>query len=113
LCKHTISDHHIHTNTHASQTYPEDGETEAVREGFEPDVPEAHNPEQVHNLDYPFKSNDEDSKNNADFHPPVNEEAQRWETRNYSDDDDDDDDRADRPSPSYGSFRAERDAWNS
>ena len=57
-------------------------------------------------------SNDKDSKNDADFDPPVNEEAQRWESRNYSDDDDDDD-RADRPSPSYGSFRAERDAWNS
>jgi hypothetical protein len=66
----------------------------------------------VHNLDYPFKSNDKDNKNKADFHPPVNEEAQRWETRSYSDDNDDDD-RADRPSPSYGSFRAERDAWNS
>jgi hypothetical protein len=79
-----------------------------VREGFEPDVPEAHNPEAVHNLDYPFKEG-EDEASDPDFKPPVNEEAERWETRDYSEDDD----RTDRPSPSYGSFSAERNAWNS
>jgi len=99
-------------NKHFVHTYPQEGQAEEVREGFEPDVPEAHNPERVHNLDYPFKvGTDEDE----DFKPPVNEEAERWETRVYNNEEDASDaankSQEDRPSPNYGSFREERNIW--
>ncbi|KAF9693361.1 hypothetical protein EKO04_008705 [Ascochyta lentis] len=104
-------------NKHFVHTYPEDGQAEEVREGFEPDVPEAHNPERVHNLDYPFRvGDDEDDQDKKDFKPPVNEEAERWETRDYSENEDAQDaarnPQEDRPSPNYGSFREERNVWN-
>jgi hypothetical protein len=103
-------------NKHFVHTYPAEGQVEEVREGFEPDVPEAHNPERVHNLDYPFKAGDDgDQEDKKDFKPPVNEEAQRWETRDYSDTEDAKDaaknSQEDKPSPDYGSFREERNVW--
>lgn len=87
-----------------------------MREGFEPDVPEAHNPERVHNLDYAFKvGEDEDGEDDSDFKPPVNKDAERWETRDLSDAGDAQDaaknPREDKPSPDYGSFREERNVW--
>lgn len=104
-------------NKHFVHTYGQEGQAEEVREGFEPDVPEAHNPERVHNLDYPFKvGEDEDEGDKKDFKPPVNEEAERWEHRDYSNNEDAENaahnPREDRPSPNYGSFREERDVWN-
>ena len=103
-------------NKHFVHTYPQQGQAEEVRQGFEPDVPEAHNPERVHNLDYPFKvGSDEDEEDKKDFKPPINQEAERWETRDYSDNEDTQDaaknPREDRPSPNYGSFREERNVW--
>lgn len=104
-------------NKHFVQTYGQEGQAEEVREGFEPDVPEAHNPERVHNLDYPFRvGEDEDEEDKEDFKPPVNEEAERWEHRDYSENEDAQDaaqnPQEDRPSPYYGSFREERNVWN-
>lgn len=103
-------------NKHFVHTFPQDGQSEEVREGFEPDVPEAHNPERVHNLDYPFRVGDDEDEDKTDFKPPVNEEAQRWETRDYSENGGDQDtaqtSHEDRPSPNYGSFREERNVWN-
>lgn len=103
-------------NKHFVHTYAEEGQIEEVREGFEPDVPEAHNPERVHNLDYPFRvGSDEDEEDKKDFKPPVNEEAERWETRDYSENEDAQEaaknPQEDRPSPNYGSFREERNVW--
>ncbi|KAF2004557.1 DUF300-domain-containing protein [Amniculicola lignicola CBS 123094] len=91
---------------HFVHTYPQDGQEEEVREGFNPDEPQQHNPEAAHNLDDP----EEDSK--KDHKPLVNEEAQRWKTRDVSAaDDNDDTDDTNRPSPQYGSFREERNVW--
>lgn len=102
-------------NKHFVHTYPQEGQAEEVREGFEPDVPEAHNPERVHNLDYPFKVGSDEDEADKDFKPPVNEEAERWETRKYDDEEDASEaakePHEDRPSPNYGSFREERNVW--
>lgn len=82
-----------------------------VREGFDPDAPEAHNPEQVHNLNYPFTVDEsEEEQRKEDIKPPVSEEAQHWETRDHSGAPDGDDDE--NRSPQYGSFREERNVWN-
>ncbi|KAF1952361.1 DUF300-domain-containing protein [Byssothecium circinans] len=93
---------------HFVHAYPEEGEDEAVREGFDPTNPEPHNPEQVHNLDYPFTT--EEGEQSKDTKPPINEEAERWEERDYSNDADQGQDR--ERSPQYGSFRDEHNAWN-
>jgi hypothetical protein len=96
-------------------TYPQEGQAEEVREGFEPDVPEPHNPERVHNLDYPFKEGRDGDKQDKDFQPPVNKDAERWESRDYDDTEDAEEAaknaKEDRPSPDYGSFREERNVW--
>jgi hypothetical protein len=42
--------------------------------------------------------------------PPINEEAEQWESRNLDDEPDNSND--DRPSPQYASFREERNIWN-
>ncbi|KAH7371403.1 organic solute transporter Ostalpha-domain-containing protein [Pyrenochaeta sp. MPI-SDFR-AT-0127] len=97
---------------HFVRTYSGEGAEEAVREGFNPDEPEAHNPEQVHNLNYPFTVDEsEEEQRKDDIKPPVSEEAQHWETRDHSDAPDRDDDAQHR-SPQYGSFREERNVWN-
>jgi hypothetical protein len=102
-------------NKHYVHTYPQEGQAEEVREGFEPDVPEPHNPERVHNLDYPFKEGRDEDKQDKDFQPPVNKDAERWESRDYDDTEDAEEAaknaREDRPSPDYGSFREERNVW--
>lgn len=90
-----------------SHTYPQNGQEEEVREGFDPDEPEAHNPERVHNLDYPFAIGDHEEQRNEDFRPPVSEEALQWESRDYSHEQDPNE----RTSPQYGSFREERNVW--
>jgi hypothetical protein len=97
---------------HFVHTYPAEGAEEEVREGFAPDVPEVHNPERDHNLDYPFtveEESEEDLKKQG-IKPPINEEAERWETRNLDDQPEEDGD--DRTSPQYASFREERNVWN-
>ena len=101
-------------NKHYVHTYPQEGQAEEVREGFEPDVPEPHNPERIHNLDYPFKANGGKDDGDDDFQPPVNKDAERWESREYDDTEDAEGavkSREDRPSPDYGSFREERNVW--
>lgn len=93
----------------ASHTYPQDGEEEAVREGFDPDAPEAHNPEREHNLDSPFAvGGDEDIEGTPARKPHVSEEAMQWEQRDYTNDANQDHQRT---SPQYGSFREERNVW--
>jgi hypothetical protein len=88
-------------------TYPQDGQEEEVRQGFDPDQPEAHNPEQAHNLDAPFAVGDNEDEGNEDRKPPVSDEAMQWESRDYSQGKDDEE----RTSPQYGSFREERNVW--
>jgi hypothetical protein len=97
---------------HFVSTYPAAGAEEEVREGFAPDVPEVHNPESDHNLDYPFTVEEESEEELKDkgIKPPINEEAERWETRNMDDQPDRDD--KDIQSPQYASFREERNIWN-
>lgn len=98
---------------HFVRTYPSEGAEEEVREGFAPDNPEVDNPEQDHNLDYPFTAEamSQDEMKRRGLKPPVDEEARRWETRDLSGAEDDEE-RAERPSPQYGSFREERNVWN-
>jgi hypothetical protein len=94
--------------TICSHAYPEEGEEEAVREGFDPtDNPEPENTEAVHNLDYPFTT--EEGEQSKDQKPPVNKEAERWEQRDHSNAPDPEERQT---SPQYGSFRDERNAWN-
>lgn len=97
---------------HFVHTYPAEGTEEEVREGFAPDVPEVHNPESDHNLSYPFtvEEESEEELKEQGIKPPINEEAERWETRNLDDQSKHDSDG--RPSPQYGSFREERNVWN-
>jgi hypothetical protein len=94
-----------------SHTYPQEGQEEEVRQGFNPDEPQPHNTEAAHNLDAAV--DEEDSKN--DHKPLVNEEAQHWKKRDVSAaadrDAPDDKDDSDGPSPQYGSFREERNVW--
>lgn len=78
-----------------------------MRQGFDPDEPQAHNPEQAHNLDSPFAVGDGEDAENKDRQPPVSDEAMQWETRDYAHEQEDDQ----RTSPQYGSFREERDVW--
>ena len=104
--------HPVHTtNVTCSHTYPGEGEAEEVREGFNPDEPEPHNPEAEHNLNYPFavQEQSEEEQRKQDIKPHVTSEANHWETRDVSNQRRDDEDR---PSPSYGSFREERNAWS-
>ncbi|KAF2257828.1 DUF300-domain-containing protein [Lojkania enalia] len=93
---------------HYVHTYPGDGEEEEVREGFDPDAPQQHNPEHAHDLDSPFAvGDDRDEQVKKDREPLVSEEAQHWERRDYSEDDG----VPHRMSPQYGSFREERNVW--
>ncbi|KAF2010414.1 DUF300-domain-containing protein [Aaosphaeria arxii CBS 175.79] len=92
---------------HFVHTYPQEGQDEEVREGFDPDAPQAHNPESEHNLDAPFAvgGNEDIDKNPEDRKPHVSEEAQQWERRDFSPE-------GNRKSgPQYGSFREERNVW--
>lgn len=99
------------TDVDCRHTYPREGETEEVREGFNPDEPEAHNPEAEHNLNYSFtvEAQGEEEQRQQGIKPHVTSEANHWETRDVSDHDKDGEDRL---SPSYASFRDERDAWS-
>jgi hypothetical protein len=92
-------------------TYPAEGAEEQVREGFAPDSAEVNNPEEDHNLDYPFTVEEEsgDELKKKGIKPPIDEEAERWEDRDLDDQPEHDND--DRPSPQYGSFREERNVW--
>jgi len=99
---------------HFIHAYPEEGQAEEVREGFDPDRPQPHNPEAAHNLDSPFAvgdgdEDDEDDEGSKDKQPIVSAEAERWEHRDYDDEQGKDSTR-DR-SPQYGSFHEERNAW--
>lgn len=75
-----------------------------MREGFDPDAPEPHNPERAHNIASPF----EEEEDNEVRQPPISEEATEWQTRDYSQQNDGDE----RTSPQYGSFHEERNAWS-
>lgn len=96
-----------------SHTYPGASAEEEVREGFDPDEPEVHNPEADHNLSYPFvvEEQSEDEQRKQGIKPPISSAATKWENKDFSDTPDNDDE-GDRPSPSYGSFREERNVWN-
>jgi hypothetical protein len=94
-----------------SKTY-EAGEEEEVREGFNPDEAEPQNPEAEHNLNFPFTENlGEEQQRKQDIKPHVVSEANHWESRDVSDQKTNEESE-DHPSPSYGSFREERNAWN-
>jgi hypothetical protein len=100
------------TNTLFSHTYPGEGEEEEVREGFNPDEPQPHNPESDHNMSYPFavEEQTEEEQQKQGIKPPINSKAvNNWETRDVSDAESREEDRERQ---SYGSFRDERNAWN-
>lgn len=99
---------------HFVHTYPEEGQEEEVREGFNPDEPEAHNPEADHNLTYPFavEGQTEQAQREQGIKPPISKEVNHWETKDLNHGPDSDEEREDRPSPSYGSFREERNIWS-
>jgi hypothetical protein len=93
-----------------SRTFPDDEQAETVREGYEPDKNsplQPHGDEQNHNLDHPFRVGDGEDDLDGD--------AETWEQRNYGgadvDGDRDGEDGKHRKSPSYGSFREEREIW--
>jgi hypothetical protein len=93
------------------RAFPDDGQEEEVREGFDPDNPEPHNPEQARNLDSPFAVGDGEDEASSERAPPVSEEAQRWEHREY--DRGSGEEEEERRSLHYGSFHEERNAWGS
>ncbi|OCK83512.1 DUF300-domain-containing protein [Lepidopterella palustris CBS 459.81] len=90
---------------HFVHTFPEEGQAEEVREGFDPDNPKPYNPEQKHNLDSPFALGDDEDEgsNSKDTQEP--EGAEQWEHRDYGGE------NGTRRSPQYGSFHEERNAW--
>lgn len=93
--------------TRLRRTYPNDGQEEEVREGFNPDEPQPHQPEREHNLDAPFTlDEDEESGARNDEVRLESDEATQWQTRHLNDD------REALPSPHYGSFREERSIWS-
>lgn len=103
LVRHTIS--YLDPSNMNRHTYSQEGEE--VRQGFDPDAPHQHNPEDAHNVDAPFGiGDDEDTTDKMDRRPLVSEEAVQWESRDYSHNDQDR-----RTSPQYGSFREERNVW--
>ncbi|KAK0624462.1 Transmembrane protein 184-like protein [Lasiodiplodia hormozganensis] len=92
---------------HFVRTYPNDGQEEEVREGFNPDEPQPHQPEREHNLDAPFTLDEgEESGARTDEVRLESDEAMQWQTRHLNDD------REALPSPHYGSFREERSIWS-
>jgi len=114
LCKFSffpVTLHHNPPTDTCRHAYPQDGQEESVREGFDPHAPKQHNPEQAHNLDSPFAVGDNEEENNNDREPLVSEEALTWNTRDYGKNDEEADDGDKGNSPSYGSFREERNAW--
>jgi hypothetical protein len=96
---------------HFVQAY-EEGAQEEVREGFAPDSAEVHNPEQDHNLTYPFTVGEQSPEElrRQGIKPPVDEEAERWETRDF--DEETQNDKDGKADPQYASFREERNVWN-
>lgn len=86
-----------------------------MREGFDPDNPESHNPEQAHNLDSPFAVGDGEDEASSERALPVSEEAQRWEHREYNggSGEEGEEGEEERRSLHYGSFHEERNAWGS
>ena len=95
------------------RAFPDDGQEEEVREGFDPDNPEPHNPEQAHNLDSPFAVGDGEDEASSERAPPVSEEAQRWEHREYDGGSGEEEEEEERRRLHYGSFHEERNAWGS
>ncbi|KAF2760496.1 DUF300-domain-containing protein [Pseudovirgaria hyperparasitica] len=87
---------------HYVKTYPEEGEAEVVREGFEPDAPHTHT-EDEHNLDRPFADGDNE-EDVGGFSAHQSDEALRWQTRDHTDE-------PSHSSSHFGSFREERDVW--
>jgi len=98
---------------HFVHAYPEEGQAEEVREGFDPDHPQPHNPEEAHNLDSPFAvgDGDEDADSSKDKAPLVSDEAEQWEHRDYGEEGGEEGQKD--HSPQYGSFHEERNAWGS
>jgi len=96
---------------HFVKTYAP-GAEEEVREGFAPDNPEVDNPEEDHNLDFPFtaESQSQGELRKKGIKPPIDEEAQKWETRKL--DNEGEAKKNEQRSPQYGSFREERNVWN-
>jgi hypothetical protein len=97
-----------------SHTFPDNDQSETVREGYEPDEHQPHGDEQNHNLDHPFRVGDGDDDLDGD--------AETWQERDYNGEDGEDGEDGDKgndgggdrkKSPSYGSFREERDIWGS
>jgi hypothetical protein len=78
-----------------------------VREGYEPDKHsplQPHGDEQNHNLDHPFSVGDGEVTPDGD--------AKQWEHQDYEGESEGDDGHGKRKkSPSYGSFREEREIW--
>jgi len=94
---------------HFVQVYTGDNENalqEEVRQGFNPDQPEAADETDMHDVDTPFRVGEDEEEEATD------ELGQKtpWERREYGDEDDDDDDEERRD---YGNFSDERDAWGS
>lgn len=96
-------------NKLSSKTYPDAGEGEEVRQGFNPDVTETAEYEQMHNTDMPFTVGEDDEEAEAKPRDELNHE-QPWEDREYGNGDDDDNTS---PKPQYASFNEERNVWGS
>jgi hypothetical protein len=105
---------HANTTNPCSRTFPDDEQSETVRDGYEPDKHsplQPHGDEQNHNLDHPFRVGDGEDDFDGD--------AQPWEERNYKGEDGQGDEGGDKgdeggkhkKGPSYGSFREEREIW--
>jgi hypothetical protein len=93
---------------HFVPTYPGAGAEEEFREGFAPDNPEVHNPEADHNLDYPFTVEEESPEElkKKGIKPPINEEAEQWETRDLENQPEHDND-----DPKTPQYEQERNVW--
>jgi len=97
---------------HTRRAYPDDHQTEEVREGYEPqkhDQLQPHDPENIHNIDRPFTIDDNDDTVGDEVFEGNSEDTTHWHQREYTDTEDVDE-QSNRK-PVYGSFPEERHIW--
>jgi hypothetical protein len=97
-----------------SRAYPDEGQQEEVREGYEPskfNPNKPYNPDDIHNLDEPFAvGGNENAAGGENMFGDQSNESLQWQSRDYEEN------GSGRPparGPQYGSFTEERSVWGS
>lgn len=91
-----------HEAKHFVHTFPEEDQSEEVREGYEPTAEYNKNADQQHTIDASFGGESENSKG------PDAEEAEQWKSRKY-----DEDDNSEAQSRQFTYDHEESNVWNS